>query len=184
MPMVAPMASPNCGSPLDGYRRIYDYTDQSIDTQHHRRLVEPTHYNRYWKVVEDPELGGYTLRLVLINLDYTLRHFPNHHGALYAILRLEYNQGALPQGVGPGSGEPRRSRGVRRHRAPVRGRPRGAVAQDLSSRRGGHAAGLSRQHAHLHLRGLRHRRLRLRHRALSAPTQPCDFAHQPTALVR
>ena len=79
----------------------FDYTDPSIrvhesgigDNKLH--LVESAHF---YEAIEDLTQGETDMQLLLHHLDYTLRVFPNHHRALYAVMRLEDELGGkIPQ---------------------------------------------------------------------------------------
>lgn len=79
------------GHPVD------DYRDRSSATRHHLNLVEQAHFTTS---IEQLQSAGIRSGSISGNIDYTLRRFPNHHRALYAISRYWRQQGGQPS---PGS---------------------------------------------------------------------------------
>lgn len=73
------------GAPCEGKRESYgpfDYTNP-MHRGEHLRLVEGAHFMpRVRALIEDRHDSA-----VINDIDYTLRAFPNHHEALYAIVR-------------------------------------------------------------------------------------------------
>jgi tetratricopeptide (TPR) repeat protein len=78
----------DCGS-LDNAFGPFDYTDPQ-DRSQHLGIVEGRHFNRNVATLR----RGVTAVNPLGDLDYTLRAFPNHHGALDAMARLHRRQNA------------------------------------------------------------------------------------------
>lgn len=90
----------DCGDPFQNRSRhlVDDYRDQSPKVRFHLLLVEKTHYFDYVKMLGKPNLNTSDINLVLVNLDYTLRHFPNHHGSIYFVSQLQRKLGGtLPR---------------------------------------------------------------------------------------
>lgn len=84
-------AATSCGELANAYGP-YDYTNAE-DREHHLPIVEQYHFTPN---VENLIRGESDT--IIGDLDYTLRAFPNHHRALYSMLRFQ-----LRHPVGPGS---------------------------------------------------------------------------------
>lgn len=84
---VAQSNTGNCGS-LDNHFGPYDYTNRSHRSQH-LALVEKHHFpDRLFQLKGAGDGGSMGL-----DIDYTLRAFPNHHRALDAMSRLSIREG-------------------------------------------------------------------------------------------
>jgi len=72
-----------------------DYWDPAPIVRKHLRLVNGRHFDPY------RSLEGHTPMAIIDNLDYTLRHFPNHPQALYTVSEFGLRRGGqLPQKAG------------------------------------------------------------------------------------
>ena len=90
----------DCGDPFANKSKhlVDDYTEQSADVKYHLFLVQKTHFFDYFKKLSTTNLSDNDVMEILHNFDYTLRHFPNHHGALYGVSQMERRLGGkLPQ---------------------------------------------------------------------------------------
>ena len=85
----------DCGS-LENAYGPFDYTD-SGDYHEHLPIVERFHFNADVESLK----RGQTGELPGGDLDYTLRAFPNHHRALYAMARyqLKFSNKSVPPGA-------------------------------------------------------------------------------------
>lgn len=90
-----PTLEQDCGSLENGYGP-YDYTDPT-DVREKLPIVERFHFN----VDVESLKRGQSAELPGGDLDYTLRAFPNHHRALYAMARyqLKYPHSRLAPGA-------------------------------------------------------------------------------------
>jgi hypothetical protein len=69
-----------------------DYLDPDPRAKHHLELVQTHHFNTKIRTFNSFPM------FIAENLDYTLRHFPNHHEALYTVSKFEHKLGGtLPQ---------------------------------------------------------------------------------------
>jgi len=79
---VFALSEVECGT-LDNPYGPFDYTSP-YDYTYRLPKVEHYHFNQYVEELKSGALQGHGL---LPDIDYTLRAFPNHHRALYAIVR-------------------------------------------------------------------------------------------------
>ena len=84
---------PGCGSLRNAYGP-YDYTN-SQHYEHYLPIVETAHFNRNVESLKGPAYASGSLER---DLDYTLRAFPNHHRALFAIMRYREKHPATTGG--------------------------------------------------------------------------------------
>ena len=70
----------SCGS-LRANHRIDDYRDPSPDARHHIKQVEDFHFDSDVQTLKNSHHA-------MANLNYTLRHVPNHPYALHTLIRL------------------------------------------------------------------------------------------------
>lgn len=90
-----------CGN-LENAFGPFDYTDPEVRVYDggigstRLQIVEGRHFH---SAIEDLSFGEqHSMGGLVNNIDYTLRAFPNHHRAIYAIMRLERDLGGkLPQ---------------------------------------------------------------------------------------
>jgi len=77
------------GNPCDGGGQGYGPFDYTNPTHFNERLpvVERHHFTSKVSSLVEGESGG-----LLADIDYTVRAFPNHHRALYSIIRLSGQQ--------------------------------------------------------------------------------------------
>lgn len=97
--------SGSCGS-LYGDWQIDNYRDpkfwnQQPGTKHHLNLVEEFHFNGAKDMMaKNLSLTAQQSHATWKNLDYTLRHIPNHHLALHYVFDLERRNGGSLNEVG------------------------------------------------------------------------------------
>lgn len=100
--LASPADAQLCGS-LQNAFGPYDYTDPAArqgKDGHPAALdiVERFHFSEEVEsLARIDHKGSVDARSLLGDLDYTLRAFPNHHRALYAVSKLEQQVGRLPQ---------------------------------------------------------------------------------------
>jgi tetratricopeptide (TPR) repeat protein len=84
-----------CGSLTNAYGP-FDYTNP-LDVEQKLPIVEQYHFNDKVEAL----VSGMTSESLGADLDYTLRAFPNHHRALYAMVRytLKYKGQRVPPGA-------------------------------------------------------------------------------------
>lgn len=85
IPVTELSAQSLCGNPRDMSHSVDDYFDKSPKVLDHLKLVEMAHFTAE---VERLERGRTSGDSAFGDLDYTLRHFPNHPRALYAMSKL------------------------------------------------------------------------------------------------
>ncbi|MEM6808752.1 MAG: tetratricopeptide repeat protein [Pseudomonadota bacterium] len=90
-PTAVAQLDPECGR-LDNAYGPYDYTN-GMHRREYLRIVELRHFTPKVEGLIAGESGG-----LIHDIDYTLRAFPNHHRALYAMVRFQ-----LKDPVRPGS---------------------------------------------------------------------------------
>ncbi|MEL6214444.1 MAG: hypothetical protein AAFQ99_02080 [Pseudomonadota bacterium] len=91
MPVAHAQLDPECGQ-LSNAFGPFDYTN-GMHRRQHLTIVETRHFTAKVENLVAGESGT-----LIGDLDYTLRAFPNHHRALYAMIRLQ-----LKEPVRPGS---------------------------------------------------------------------------------
>ena len=90
----------NCGS-LYGDWNVDDYRDskfwnQAPGERTHLYLVEAYHFNNAKEMMaKNQNLTSQQARVIWKDLDYTLRHIPNHHLALHYVFDLERRNGGV-----------------------------------------------------------------------------------------
>ncbi len=98
-PAVAERRAPSVGTTLDGLKcegasgsassyGPFDYTNPQ-HVQNKLPVVERAHFTRKVESLQDGESSGTPLG----DLQYTLRAFPNHHRALFALIRYHTEEG-------------------------------------------------------------------------------------------
>jgi tetratricopeptide (TPR) repeat protein len=95
IPHPDPVFASRCGT-LDNAYGPFDYTNPK-DVAERLPIVEQFHFNRNVESL----ISGQTSELLGADLDYTLRAFPNHHRALYAMVRytLRHKGERVPPGA-------------------------------------------------------------------------------------
>ncbi len=82
---------PGCGS-LENHYGPFDYTNPQ-DVREHLNIVERFHFNDNVKQLKGGAVHGNSL---LGDINYILRAFPNHHVALYTIIRYRMQHPRQP----------------------------------------------------------------------------------------
>ncbi|KFI22369.1 hypothetical protein [Nitrosococcus oceani] len=91
------LAEQMCGEllPEEAYRyrgQQDDYLDPDPRAKHHLELAEAHHFSTKVRMFDSFPM------FIMQNLDYLLRHFPNHHKGLYTVSQFEDHVGGkLPQ---------------------------------------------------------------------------------------
>jgi tetratricopeptide (TPR) repeat protein len=95
IPQPDPTFASQCGT-LENAYGPFDYTNP-VDFAERLPVVEQFHFNSNVESL----ISGQTSNLLGADLDYTLRAFPNHHRALYAMVRytLKHRGDRVPPGA-------------------------------------------------------------------------------------
>ena len=93
-------ASPKCGNVFDAQYGVHDYNDPKFRTPSGRAISTlKTVERRHFTSKVERLISGESTKSILADIDYTLRKFPNHHRALFSLIKYDKSlNGKLPRG--------------------------------------------------------------------------------------
>ena len=78
---------------IQGQWAVDSYTDPTPDVRRHLELVNQYHFNQALEKYKASHLKLSSINSIMNDLDYTLRHFPNHHNALLLMSKFQRRLG-------------------------------------------------------------------------------------------